>query len=486
MGSPMPPHLKPDTEVPELSYGSNPRAPSASIGIDLRFAPEKGRFFVASQDLLPGDVILREEPYAAVLESIFRVNHCAHCLRKTPTPIPCYECATVQYCCETCRDLSWNEYHAFECGILACLEISRYLGKMPHLALRIITKTGMQNLIQHSMSEKLHPTNLKNGNNKSDTEDTSTISLTSLQTMFDPTSYRSVHNLATNSDKRNFEDLIKKTAEAIFMARCLKFNGFFGEGEEDASEETRKAEIFISSLLLRHLQIASTNGLEMAECLLKNNDVTKFDIIPVGGAIFPTMSFFNHSCYPNALRLGYQGFQVVRVIRFIRRGEEINIDYGFDFYANTKEIRQKRSSGQYHFSCQCQACDCNWPIYNDMVTKQRVWKITMTPDLVAESDRYSANYKLGMEHLIRLDIVKALPLFKDYLIIMNELVEHPDPRYIDCEEAYKQCLWLENRGYKPRTAGTVLNTGINVGGLKLADPASQMFGGSQFAGFRPF
>jgi hypothetical protein len=44
---------------------------------------------------LVGDVILREEPYAAVLESVFRVNHCAHCLRKTPTPIPCYECATV-------------------------------------------------------------------------------------------------------------------------------------------------------------------------------------------------------------------------------------------------------------------------------------------------------------------------------------------------------------------------------------------------------
>ena len=54
------------------------------------------------------------------------------------------------------------------------------------------------------------------------------------------------------------------------------------------------------------MQIASTNGLEMAECILKNNDVTKFDIIPVGGAIFPTMSFFNHSCYPNAQRLGYQ------------------------------------------------------------------------------------------------------------------------------------------------------------------------------------
>ena len=104
-----------------------------------------------------GDVILREEPYAAVLESVFRVNHCAHCLKKTPTPIPCFECATVtvkifmyldmmsanhddmlqvQYCCETCRDLAWAEYHSTECGILSYLEPSRCLGRLPHLALR--------------------------------------------------------------------------------------------------------------------------------------------------------------------------------------------------------------------------------------------------------------------------------------------------------------------------------------------------------------
>ena len=209
----------------------------------------------------------------------------------------------MQYCCETCRDLSWNEYHAFECGILSYLEPSRYLGKMPHLALRIITKTGMQSLIQHSMSH-LH---MKNGKGDPEMEGACPPVI---QHLFDPTSYKSVHNLATNTEKRNFEDLMKKTAEAIFMAKCLKFNSFFGDGETDTSEETRKAEGFISSLLLRHLQIASTNGLEMAECLLKNNDVTKFDIIAVGGAIFPTMSFFNHSCYPNALRLGYQGFQV--------------------------------------------------------------------------------------------------------------------------------------------------------------------------------
>ena len=69
-------------------------------------------------------------------------------------------------------------------------------------------------------------------------------------------------------------------------------------------------------LLPRHLQIAATNGLEMAECILKNNDITKFDIIPVGGAIFPTMSFFNHSCYPNTMRIGYQAELQTKIAKF--------------------------------------------------------------------------------------------------------------------------------------------------------------------------
>jgi hypothetical protein len=47
---------------------------------------------------------------------------------------------------------------------------------------------------------------------------------------FDSSSYRAVHNLATNTDRRPFEDLIKKTAEAIFMSKeCaghMQFNIF--------------------------------------------------------------------------------------------------------------------------------------------------------------------------------------------------------------------------------------------------------------------
>jgi hypothetical protein len=46
--------IRPDFEVPELTYGHNPRLPSASIAIDLHFSPERGRYFIATQDLGPG------------------------------------------------------------------------------------------------------------------------------------------------------------------------------------------------------------------------------------------------------------------------------------------------------------------------------------------------------------------------------------------------------------------------------------------------
>ena len=41
-------------DIPELSFGCNPRMPSASSAIDLKFEPDKGRFFVAARDLEPG------------------------------------------------------------------------------------------------------------------------------------------------------------------------------------------------------------------------------------------------------------------------------------------------------------------------------------------------------------------------------------------------------------------------------------------------
>ena len=46
--------IKPDIDIPELTYGPNPRLPSASVGIDIQYNPDRGRYFITTQDLLPG------------------------------------------------------------------------------------------------------------------------------------------------------------------------------------------------------------------------------------------------------------------------------------------------------------------------------------------------------------------------------------------------------------------------------------------------
>ena len=46
--------IKPDIDIPELTYGPNPRLPSASIAIDIQYNPDRGRYFITTQDLSPG------------------------------------------------------------------------------------------------------------------------------------------------------------------------------------------------------------------------------------------------------------------------------------------------------------------------------------------------------------------------------------------------------------------------------------------------
>ena len=65
----------------------------------------------------------------------------------------------------------------------------------------MVTKTGMQTLIQQAM---------KNGGGGGG----ATVEQgTGAEIPFDPTSYRSVHFLAANTEKRPFEDLLKKTVQ---------------------------------------------------------------------------------------------------------------------------------------------------------------------------------------------------------------------------------------------------------------------------------
>lgn len=94
------------------------RFPSASADFDVKCSSTRGRYAVATDDVEVGQILLAEEPYVAGLSKEFNVTHCFHCLKRIATPVPCANCASVRYCDETCRDLSWARYHSQECKFL--------------------------------------------------------------------------------------------------------------------------------------------------------------------------------------------------------------------------------------------------------------------------------------------------------------------------------------------------------------------------------
>ena len=80
--------------------------------------------------------------------------------------------------------------------------------------------------------------------------------------------YERVYRLATLSHLRKDKDFFDRTFMAIFLFQCLRATGFLPMAQnrhiEDAQNITEE-EIFIASLILRHLQLLQFNAHEIHE-----------------------------------------------------------------------------------------------------------------------------------------------------------------------------------------------------------------------------
>lgn len=66
-------------ELPELVGGANPNIPNASQSLALEMDENCGRYYVAADDIKPGQTLVCEKPYAACLLPGKFTSHCHHC-----------------------------------------------------------------------------------------------------------------------------------------------------------------------------------------------------------------------------------------------------------------------------------------------------------------------------------------------------------------------------------------------------------------------
>lgn len=136
----------------DLDLGEeNEQISSASSAVSLCTDPVKGRYLVATKDILPGQILVKEEAFVSVLnpgetpllqhdqEGKFSTRvtngdlYCHRCLKRTLATVPCSGCSYAKYCSQKCLQQAWDRYHSVECSLGHLLLT---LGVFCHVALR--------------------------------------------------------------------------------------------------------------------------------------------------------------------------------------------------------------------------------------------------------------------------------------------------------------------------------------------------------------
>ena len=62
----------------------------------MKFSKSEGRHLVAKQKIVPGDVLIVDQPYISTLFRDHQPTHCYHCFRRLPTEPG--DCVPSPYC----------------------------------------------------------------------------------------------------------------------------------------------------------------------------------------------------------------------------------------------------------------------------------------------------------------------------------------------------------------------------------------------------
>lgn len=437
-----------DKNLPGVVDGKNATFSSLSSACNVRYEPDRGRFIVATRDILPGEVLLIEKPYASILLADHYGDHCYHCFKHTLAPYPCSGCCYAMYCSNQCRNISQETYHRFECSNMDFLRAAG-VDKFAYLSLRTLAATPLPDLLRYRKATGQYQAG-----------DSLLVGCNRLG-QYTSDEYHAICNLVTHADDRNAHDLFRRAIIAIALLRCLQQSGYFAS--LDPEERTSDVLTYVGGLLLSHLQSFPCNAHEISEFGLDPGAVVESVPHELGAGIYATLSLFNHSCDPGASRNFYADVCVVRAIKSIRSGCEVSDNYGAVYAVQSREERQKKLRPQYFFDCRCEACTGDWPTFAEIKPDPPNWhcsrcysplrtsgesvvrcvkcraeqNLILKLNELAESDKA---YRVAFDRLLKCEVAEALPNLLNHLATMDRLLCLPCMDYSCCQEAVKQCF----------------------------------------------
>ncbi|CAD7667669.1 unnamed protein product [Nyctereutes procyonoides] len=372
----------------------NEQISSASSSVSLCIDPLKGRYLIATKDILPGELLVKEDAFVSVLnpgEMPPGLHHglenkwdtrvtngdlyCHRCLKHTLATVPCDGCSYAKYCSNECMQQAWDLYHQIECSLGGLLLT---LGIFCHIALRstllarfedaskvirkLCSEISNKDMCSPESENLVQILNYDLGEEGERHGKTVKIPVPGcdINGKYE-NNYNAVFNLLAHTENHSPE--YKFLCALSVSALCRQLEAADSKKPETAAPPALYSELNIWGVaMLKHmLQLqcnaqAITTIQETALSGSKENNVSNSRQIRLATGIFPVVSLLNHSCSPNTSVSFISTVATIRASQQIGKGQEILHCYGPHYSRMGVADRQQKLRSQYFFDCGCPAC----------------------------------------------------------------------------------------------------------------------------------
>lgn len=290
-----------NAQAPVLSFDEHEDFAGVANCLDIESDDIYGNHVVTTIDLEIGQTILVERAHSIVdrnPESKGR-DRCMHCFKECTNLIPCKMCVNGLFCNEKCMNES---FHKFHCTL--------WIPEPDKIRFRLVMEMFFRmNAAFSDFNDLMKTLELLH----SDDDDFPELTKEQID-------FAMILQVAHNHEKKTQEqlDTLKTIANHCFNAVIRSIPYFKGKFVE------LKKRRFLQHLML-HLCHISKQSYYMHE-LVFNNDHTKLlecTFNGYGSAIFAFGNYINHSCVPNVYWICVDNRLVCKVIRPIKKGEQI-------------------------------------------------------------------------------------------------------------------------------------------------------------------
>lgn len=283
---------------PKLSFDENPEYEGVANCLKIHENDEYGRHIITTRDLKIGQTILIEQPFAAIDKRFYMAGHsrCHSCFERCQNFITCENCVVGQFCDVNCL----RKFHKYECNMPDNLSQKETFELVLRIFFSALEAFPNIETLMKTVESMLCGTDIPG------------LGSAAQQ------AFCLVFKLPHNHNKQSHGHLNQlRSATIVAIITLMRFKDF------KQKFSTPKQQRFLQHFILHLFHVAEhhINLFECSEIFTESSNT--YTLAPFATGMYPFGCHFKYSCVPNVTWFFINSRLVCKVIRPVKKGEQL-------------------------------------------------------------------------------------------------------------------------------------------------------------------